>query len=185
MTFNKTEQFTERAKNFGGFLQIRKLTSDIPFESIPDHQLISDVINSKYHFWKGEGEPDGIDIVIASKNNSESTRVSELTNHKFYGLFDASKIKAGHYKQIPCDEFYSILMSAIKTETEDDTAFINTSENLINNHLDKHASFYFLDLDKIKNKDIISAWSVYDFFYAFLVIDRHKNQVTLVEFGLD
>lgn len=185
MTFKKTREIIERVDNSGGILLIKTLEPSIVMQSVSDEQLIAAVISSKYHYWQGEHKPDGINVVMSSTDKYEKSPSSTLENHKFYGFFDNSKIKTDHYKEVTFDNFYNRLMSAIKEETENDNKFIRLSETVITNNLKCTATYYFLDLDQEKNKDLVAEWQVYTFFYAFISIDKENNCIHLIEFGLD
>jgi hypothetical protein len=185
MTFEKIQEEIERVDNFGGFLLIRKLKPSDKISSVSDEQLIADIILSKYHHWRGEEEPSGLTVGMSSTDKYGKSKSWTLADHKFYGFFDNSKIKADHYKQIKFDDFYTQLMNAIEMETENDNTFIQLSKNAINKNLKPTSKYYFLDLDIEKNKDLVAEWQVYSFFYAFISVDRESNCIYLIEFGLD
>jgi len=185
MKFEKINEEIERVDNYGGFLLIRTLKPSDKILSVSDEQLIENIILSKYHHWRGEEEPNGLTVGMSSSDNYGKSKSWTLTNHKFYGFFDNSKIRAGHYKKITFDEFYTQLTSAMERETENDNTFIQLSKNVINKKLRRSSTFYVLDLDQEKNKDLVAEWQVYDFFYAFISVDKENNCIDLIEFGLD
>ena len=186
MTFEKTEEIIERVDSNGGFLIIRKIKPiEEEFLSTSDDQLITDIIQSKYHHWQGEKEPNGLTVAMSSKNKFGKSSPSTLTGYKFYGFYDNSKIKANHYKKTTFDDFYDRLIVVIEKETESDNKFLQLSKTIINKNLKPLSTYYFLDLDQEKNKDLVAEWQVYDFFYAFISLDRENNCIYLIEFGLD
>lgn len=185
MTFEKIQEVIEKVDNFGGFLLNRKLKPSVTIRSFSDNKIISDIITSKYHHWNGEEEPKGLTVRMTSTDKFGISKSWTLTNHKFYGFFDNTKIKADHYKHITFDDFYTHIINAIKSETENDQKFIQLSENLISKNLRHTATYFFLDLAPEKNKALVAEWQVYNFFYAFISVDRENNCVDLIEFGLD
>ena len=185
MTFEKTQEVIEKVDNFGGFLLIRKLKPSVSIQSLSDNQIISDIITSKFHHWRGEEEPNGLVVGMNSTDKFGKSKSWTLSDHKFYGFFDNSKINANHYKQITFDDFYTKLTNAMEIETENDNTFIQLSQNAINKNLKPTSNYYFLDLDNEKNKNLVAEWQVYDFFYAFISVDRENDCIDLIEFGHD
>src|SRR5690606_40696634 len=172
MIFEKIQEVIERVDNFGGFLLIRKLKPSVAIQSFSDNQIISDIITSKYHHWCGEEDSNGLTIGMTSTDKLGKSKSWTLTGHKFYGFFDNLKIRSDHYKKITFDDFYTQIINAIKLETENDYEYLRLSGNVIRNNFKETASYFFLDLDPQKNKDLVAEWQVYNFFYAFISLDR-------------
>jgi len=55
----------------------------------------------------------------------------------------------------------------------------------VNAVVSKSATFYYLDLDREKDAEMVAEFEVYSFFIAFISIDKRKNIVMLIEFGQD
>jgi hypothetical protein len=185
MNFEKVFNKSERVKNNGGFLLIRKLKPNISIQRLSDKEIISQLINSKFHHWRGEEEPNGLTIEMTSTDKFGKSKSWILSNHKFYGFFDNTKIYAENYKQISFDNFYNHIIKAIKNEIEYDEDFLENSERTLSDNLKPNFSYFHLDLDKDKNTDLIAEWQVYDFFYAYISIDRDNPSIYLIEFGFD
>ena len=185
LAFEKKYETIERVENFGGFLLLRQLQPNDSILNMQDAEIITDIISSKFHYWEGEKEPSGLTVGMSSSDKYKNVRNWTLEHHKFYGFFDNSKIKHEHYKLISLDNFQNDLLTAIRTETDNDPKFIDKATVLLKDRFAKTTSIYYLDLDKKINADMVAEWQVYDFFYAFIAIDRQKNIVTLIEFGLD
>jgi len=184
MTFEKIQEEIERVGNYVHIL-IRTLKPSRQIQSVSDQQVIADLISSNYHHWRGEEEPEGIKVSMGSTNEFGEAKSWTLMNHKIYGFFDNSKIKVSHYKQITFDDFYAQLTNAIALETENDNTFLRTSKELIKNSLKQTSTFYMLDLDKVKNKNLVAELQVYTFFYAFISIDGEHNRISLIQFSED
>jgi hypothetical protein len=185
LTFDKKYEIIERVENFGGFLLVRQLQPDDNLLNYPDDKVIADIIASKFHHWQGEKEAEGITVQMSSSDKNKNTKTWTLSNHKFYGFFDNNKIKPEHYKLISLDTFNDKLFQAINEQADYDKLFIDKANEIIKGRFNDVSIIYFLDLDKEKNSDLVAEWQVYDFFYAFIALDRQKNLVTLIEFGLD
>jgi hypothetical protein len=185
MNFEKVFYKYERVKNFGGFLLIRKLKPNVSIQSLSEKEIIAQIINSKFHHWRGEEEPNGLTIEMISTDESGKTKSMILSNHKFYGFFDNTKICTDYYKQINFDDFYNHITNAMKNEIDYDEDFLLNSEKALFDILKRNFSYFHLDLDKDKNVDLISEWQVYDFFYAYISLDRKDSSIYLIEFGFD
>jgi hypothetical protein len=185
MTFEKIFEKIERVDNYGGFLLIRRLKPNITIQTLSDKDIISDIIASKFHHWRGEEEPNGLTVGMSSTDKFCKSKTWTLTEHKFYGFFDNSKIKTDYYKQITFDEFLIQITTAIKSETDNDNDFLQLSVKALSDNLNQTFTFYQLDLDKERDKDLVAEWQVYDFFYAYIAVDRQDSSVYLIEFGLD
>lgn len=185
MKIEKINEEIERVDNYGGFLLIRTLTPSDKILSVSDEHLIENIILSKYHHWRGEEEPNGLTVGMSSSDNNGKSKSWTLTNHKFYGFFDNNKIKPEHYKLISLETFSDKLFKAIKEHAEYDNLFIDKATDIIKGQFNDLSIFYFLDLDKENNSDMVAEMQVYEFFYVFIALDRQKNIVTLIEFGLD
>lgn len=164
---------------------VRQLQPDGDLINYPDEKVIADIIASKFHHWQGEKEPDGITVQMSSHDKSRNTRTWTLSNHKFYGFYDNNKIKPEHYKLISFDTFSERLFRAISEQADYDKLFTDKVINIIKGRFDDVSLIYTLELDKHINSDLVSEWHVYHFFYAYIVLDRQQNIVTLIEFGLD
>jgi hypothetical protein len=185
LTFDKTYEIIERVENYGGFLLVRQLHTDDNLVNYPDDKIIADIIASKFHHWQGEKHAEGIEVQMSSSDKNKNVKTWTLSNHKFYGFFDNCKIKPEHYKRISPDNFYDKLFQAFIEQDDNDKIFIDKATEIISGRFDDFSIIYFLDLDKELNSDLVAEWQVYDFFYAFIALDRQKNIVTLIEFGLD
>jgi hypothetical protein len=185
LTFDKTYETIERVDNFGGFLLVKRLYPNNDLDSFSDKQIISDIIESDFHKWRGEEKPDGQSIQMSALDKDKNSKSWSLVNQQFYGFYDNSKIKPEHYNVISQDEFNDRLFQVIVEQTENDTIFIDKAKTLIKNNITDSTTVYYLNLDKEIHSDLVAEWQVYDFFYAFIFIDRHKNNVSLIEFGLD
>jgi hypothetical protein len=185
MTFEKIFEKIERVKNFGGFLLIRKLKPKISIQTLSDKEIISHIIASKFHHWRGEEEPNGLTVGMTSTDKFGKSKSWTLLNHKFYGFFDNSKINSDNYKQINFDDFYNQITTAIRIEIDYDDDFLQISERFLTVNLNRTFTYYHLDLDKDKNADLVAEWQVYDFFYAYVAIDRKDFSIYLIEFGYD
>lgn len=183
MTFEKIHEHIERVNHFGGYLLIRKLRPIDPIPAVSDEVLLTEIISSKYHHWQGEEKPDGHEIFSESLDLNGNNKSWTELNRKFYGFFDNTKIKADHYKEITYDEFSRRLLRAI--EFEIDKTFEDRAKALIGKNLKPTSTFYVLDLDEEKNQDLVSPYHVYNFFYAFIAVDRENMGVDLIEFALD
>lgn len=185
LTFDKKYEVIERVENFGGFLLVRELQPDDNLVNYPDNKVIADIIESKFLNWQGEKEAEGITIQMSSSDNNKNTKTWTLSNHKFYGFFNNNKIKPEHYKLISLDTFNNKLFQAINEQADYDKLFIDKANEIFKGCFNDLSIIYFLDLEKEKNSDLVAEWQVFDFFYAFIALDRQKNKVTLIEFGLD
>jgi hypothetical protein len=183
LTFEKTYEAIHKVKDSGGFLLVRELQPADKLTTFTDNKIIDDVIASKFHHWKGETEPDGITVQMTlSDNNTESLT---LENYKFYGFFDNNKIKTEHYEIISFNSFNNILFKAFEEQADYDELFIIKADKLIKDCCSTSSTIYYLNIDEQRNFDLVAKWQVYTFFSAFIAIDRLKNSVTLIEFGLD
>jgi hypothetical protein len=180
LNFEKLCEVIERPENGDGFLIFRQLQPSESILIISDSEIITDIIASKFHHWRGEEEPNGLTVGMHSNNNSYT-----LEHYKFYGFFDNSKIKNVHYKAVLPDEVKSKLLNAFRTEEENDSKFIEKALALLKEKFIGKTVFYYLEVDKDINEDLVAEWHVYDFFYAFIGIDKQNNIVHLIEYGLD
>ena len=185
LTFDKKYEVIERVENYGGFLLVRQLQPDDNLVNYPGDKVIADIIASKFHHWQGEKEAEGITVQMSSTDKNKNTKTWTLSNHKFYGFFDNNKINPEHYKLISLATFNDKLFQAINEQADYDKLFIDKANEIIKGRFNDLSKIYFLDLDKEINSDLLADWQVYDFFYAFIALDRQKNLVTLIEFGLD
>lgn len=171
LTFDKKHEVIERVENYGGFLLVQQLQPNDNLENFTQEQIIADIIGSKFHIW------------IGARANYEERGTPY--NHMFYGFYDNSKIKPEHYAIIPLEQFYEKLFKAVYEHTDNEKSFTEKASEIIKGSFPKTATIYHLDLDIKKNADLVAEWHVYDFFYAFIAIDRNENKVWLIEFGLD
>lgn len=185
LTFDKKYEVIERVENHGGYLLVRELQPNDNLINYPDEKVIADIIASEFHHWQGEKEAGGIAVQLTSSHKNKNTKTWNISNNKFYGFFDNNKIKPEHYKLISVDTFSDKLFQAIIEHADYDKLFIDKSIEIIKGRFSDVSEIYFLDLDKGENSDLVAEWQVYDFFYAFIVLDKQKNLVTLIEFGLD
>lgn len=185
LTFEKKYEIIERVENYGGYLLLRLLQPDDNLVNYSDDKVIADIIASKFHHWKGEKEPEGITVQMSSYDKNNNTKTWTLTNHKFYGFFDNNKIKPEHYKPISLITFKDKLIQEINEKVDYDSLFIDKANEVIKRRFNDLSKIYYLDLDKERNYGLVSEWQVYNFFYAYISLDRQKNLVTLIEFGLD
>lgn len=185
LTFDKKYEVIERVENYGGYLLVRQLQPDDNLVNYLDDKVIADIIASKFHHWQGEKETGGITVQMSSSDKNKNTKTWNISNNKFYGFFDNNKIKPRHYKFISLDTFNDKLFQAIYKHADYDKLFIDKSNEIVKGRFSDVSKIYYLDLDKEENADLVAEWQVYDFFYAFIVLDKQKNLVTLIEFGLD
>lgn len=185
MRFEKIKEVVEGNKNYIGYLKIRILKSSDSILSLSDETLIDGIIQSKYHHWRGEEEPNGLTVGMSSTDKYGKSISWTLENHKFYGYFDNSKIQTSHYRKLTFDSFCSMLINAIESETENDRVFIQAAKRMLSENITSASTCYFLDLEKERNRDLVAVWQVYSFFYAFISIDRLNNLISITEFGLD
>lgn len=185
LTFSNKYQVIERVENFGGYLLLRQLQPDDNLGKYSDDKIIAVIIASKFHQWQGEQKAEGNTVQMSASDIIMNSKKWTLSNHMFYGFFDNNKIKPDHYKLISYETFSDILFQAISQHAEYDRLFVVKSKELIHGAFNSNSVFYFLDLDKDKNIDMVSEWHVYGFFYTFISLDRQHNLVTLIEFGQD
>lgn len=183
MNFFKTLELIEHAR-FGEFILIRFLLPDTDILDIADNEIISSVIQSPFHHWRGEEEPMGLSVQLTIANGSKQV-VKQLEGHKFYGHFDNAKITPAHYKRISCDAMNEILSDAIREYICVDDPLLSHMQKMAHFNFDDSVALYYLDLDRERDADMVAEWEVYDFFYAFIAIDRKQNRIKLIEFGLD
>lgn len=184
MLFHKIQETTERFDTWCHLL-VRHLKSKQGILKYSDTEIISDIIKSKFHYWKGEEEPDGLTIQMDSRDQNKNVKSWTLKNHKFYGFFDNSKISSSNYNQITFEIFQTKLFSIIDEWNNNEKSFKDKAKKLIKDTLNPSATFYHLNLDEKINTDMVAKWQVYSVFIAFISIDRQKNIVTLIEFGQD
>jgi len=177
--FDKIQEIINHVNHFNGYLLIKTLKPINDISTFSDVELIANVILSKYHIWEGEKHPDGV-VWNGTVNGDKCA-----TMVKSYGFFDNTKIKPEHYKQLTYDDFLNQLTAVIEEEIENDEMFVQRVKNVIDFSLSRSATYYYLDLDEKKNADLVSKWNVYDFFYAYISVDRANDLITLIEFGLD
>lgn len=185
LTFEKEQEIIERIENFGGFLLLRQLQPNVSLVYFTDTEIIGHIISSKFHVWQGEESPEGFSVTTHSDYPDENLKEEINTIQNLYGFFDNTKIKAEHYKPVSFEGFCDILFKAFKDYADYDKVFINHATEIIEGLRDNFSVIYFLDLDKNRNADMLSEWYIYEFFFAFIAIDKQKNKVTLIEFGLD
>ena len=184
LNFDKIEQEVARIENFSGVLLLRHLRPSRNLNELPDREIISDVIKSKFHSWRGEEDPDGLTVNLTTSDKDKNVQNRILEHHKFYGFFDNSKISSDNYTLIPFETVKKKLSEKID-EWNTDISFKTKAEVILTDKLNPSATFYHLDLDENIDSKIVAEWQVYTFFMSFIAIDRQNDIITLIEFSQD
>jgi hypothetical protein len=178
ITFKKVKELIERFDTSGYFL-VRELTSDKNLSEYTDCEIIDEIINSKFHHWRGEEEPGGLSISVSTNNKSKN-----LINYKIYGFFDNNKLSSVHYKSLAFEEFKNNIFESILELADLEDSLEIKVKKIIKN-LNTESTYYHLALNEEINTDLIAEWTPYSVFSAYISIDQKNNLATLIESGQD
>jgi len=145
ITFKKINEVSEKIENFHGLLLIRQLSPDKDLHEFEGKEIIESVIKSKFHFWKGEEEPDGQTIQMSKTDSLGNLKNFTLTNHKFYGFFDNSKIHFSNYRLISKDGLIERIANLCLEWCDSDNSYEEKFIKLINKYINPLVSIYHLD----------------------------------------
>jgi hypothetical protein len=179
LKFKKVKESIERFDTWC-HLVIRDLKSNQNFTKFSDSEIIDEIIKSKFHYWRGEEEPDGQTITLSYNNKSKT-----LKNFKFYGIFNDDMISSSNYKIMTFEEFKAKILASIIEFADDDHSFEIKAQNLLIVALNPESTYYHLDLNEDINVDYIAEWTPYSKFIAFISLNRQNNIASLIEFGQD
>lgn len=181
MNFNKISEKIILLPNSGGYFKNITISPNQNQKTLTDFDLLNSVINSPFHFWEGEKNPEGLTCHFQKKNGEKIS----LPNTKIFGNYDATKLNASHYLKQTEKDFIKLLNEALKEESENNLIFIEQVNNEINKNLKQIDSIYYLRPNEKFRNELISDFSIYSFFYAFILISKSMNTVSMIEFGLD
>ena len=177
--FKKIKEINENFDTSYFFL-VRDLKSNKDLSKDSDRAIIEEIIKSKFHYWRGEDEPEGQTINMTNSNKDKT-----LNNYKFYGFFDNSKISSLYYKIVGFEDFKKKMFQVIHKYDNDENTYEFRTQKIISAAINPTAIFYHLDLNEEINTDMVAEWTPYSVFIAFLSLDKQNNIVTLIEFGQD
>jgi hypothetical protein len=175
--FKKVKESIEDFETF--YLKICDLKANRDFSKYSDNETIDAVIKSKFHYWRGEEEPNGQTISLSFDNKSKT-----LINYKLYGFFDNDKLSSLNYISIAFEDFKKKFLVSICEFSEGDYTYERKAEKIINDSFNPTAMYYYLDLS-IDDDKFIAEWTPYWVFNASISIDKENNIATLIELGDD
>ena len=188
MEFIKKNEIIEKFDNDWSYFSIKFLNINCNKEiaEFSDRKIIESLIRSKYHFWNGEVEPNGLTIIGTKQVNNEIFE-NNVDGIKFCGQFDNAKIKTENYRRINFEEFKCALRSTIANNysTEFLIKLKPQLEFIINLNCNQNDKFYLLDLNLERDIDKISKYHVFSFFVRFLSLTEENKLIKIIELGAD
>ena len=162
-----------------GYLSVATISprEKLNLVNIPD--VLSIFIKTKYFVWNYKFEPNGVNVIVTDDSGTDK----EFKNQKFFGFYDTEKLTFSDFTKIDFINFHKIFSEQILKET--DYSFLNQAEKLLKEKIDENSLIYFLNPSEDKKSELIKHWPIFNYFYCYLEINLHKNEIKLVEFGLD
>ncbi|WP_420577975.1 hypothetical protein [Ekhidna sp.] len=180
MHFEKQTESILRIKSAGGYLLTRTFNFSTEQTSNTDQQVIDQFINSEFHLWRGEEEPNGLEISF-----TEEGRTWKESSVKVFGPFNNELINSSHYAPVTFNEIRAILFNSFSEEADYDPTFIDKAKTEIEQLFNTRNQGFFLTATRDKNPELISRFDVFDFFFSFILLNSGTNTLTHIEFGLD
>jgi hypothetical protein len=188
MEFIKRNEIIEKFDgNWGCFLiKVLEIEKNIDKVQFRDKEIIKNLINSKYHFWNGENNPNGLTITKIEKKDNENIE-RKISGIKFCGQFDNYKIDVENYNKINLNEVEQIFL--FEAEKKFNSEFAKNLQlklkHKIREHINLNEKFYLLNLNTESDVEKISEHHVFSFFIRIIAIAEENDFVKILEFSAD
>ncbi len=188
MEFIKRNEIIEKFDENWSYFSITVLIieSELDKTKFADKEIIESLIKSKYHFWNGENNPNGLSFTNIQKSENQNSE-NKINGIKFCGQFNNNRIDEGDYKRVNFDEIEKNIL--IQVEKNYSSKFLPEIElklkNVINEHFRLNTKNYLLNLNTESDVEKISEYHIFSFFIRFIVITENNEFVKIIEFGAD
>ncbi len=166
-----------------GNYKLKELISELPLNTFSNSEIISSIINSHFYFWGGDGHPSGHTFNSSTKHLDGSITNETISNNKFHGFYSVDKIVEADYKLIDNHTFNGLFEKAINSYSDDDPSYLHEAQKYINAYLTDNCLIFHLAINSELDNDKRNKYSVYGIFDGFLIIDRSRNKVAILEIG--
>jgi hypothetical protein len=169
-------------KRIGNY-NLKELYSELPLNSFSNSEIIHSVINSHFYFWGGEDHPSGQTFNSSTKHLEGTITNNTIINKKFHGFYDVNKLDESDYKLIERNIFNRIIEKAINSFSDDEPSYLQEAKKYINEYITDKCLIFHLAIDRELENDKIDKHNVYGIFEGFLIIDRNRNTIAILEIG--